>query len=319
MVARADAVLLADIGGTNARFALYQDGSVGPITRLKVADYPGPGEAIAAFVAQIGRRTVPPAAAFAVAGPVIGDSTRLTNGTWEFSGAALRSTFNFKRLEMVNDFVAVALALPHLTAGDVAQVGGGRGTAQAPLAVIGPGTGLGVAALLGANRPPVVIASEGGHVTLAARDTQESALLDRLRGERGHVSAEDVVSGPGLVTLYDEIAARDGVSAPPRDPEGIVAAGLSGACAASGAALDMFCAFLGGFAGNVALTFGAQGGVYLAGGIVPSLVEYLKGSRFRARFEDKGPLRAYLADIPCYVITRPEPAFLGLAHLAAGY
>lgn len=319
MSAPADAVLLADIGGTNARFALYRDGSVGPVTRLKVADYPGPGEAIEAFVAKIDLRAAPPAAALAVAGPVIGDHARLTNGTWEFSGAALRSAFNFRRLEMVNDFVAVVMALPHLEDCDVAQVGGGQGTPQSPLAAIGPGTGLGVAALVGSSGTSVVVASEGGHITLAPQDAQESALLDQLRGKRGHVSAEDVISGPGLVTLYREIAAQAGLSAPARGPEEIVRAARSEACPASAAALDLFCAFLGSFAGDVALMFDARGGVYLAGGIVPAFVDCLKTSRFRARFEDKGGFRDYLADIPCYVVTKPEPAFLGLAHLAARY
>lgn len=315
MIARADTALLADIGGTYARFALCQNGVLGPITRLMVADYLGVAEAIETFLTQTDIRAEPHSAVLAVAGPVTGDSARLTNGAWEFSGETLRVAFDFERLDLVNDFVAVALALPHLEDHDLEKLGGRQGIAKAPLAVIGPGTGLGVAALLSSDETPVVLASEGGHVTLPAHDEQECALLGRLRGELGHVAAEDILSGPGLATLYKEIAAYKGLSAPPRDPAEIVGAALAGDCPASGAALELFCALLGSFAGDLALTFGARGGVYLAGGIVPRLVNYLKKSRFRTRFEGKGSFRDYLTDIPCYVVTRPDPAFLGLAGL----
>lgn len=317
MAAQADTALLADIGGTNARFALYQNGVLGPITRLMVADYPGIAEAIEAYLKQTDPRAKPASAAFAVAGPVTGDSARLTNGTWKFSGEALRSAFDFGRLGLVNDFVAVALALPRLGERDVEKLDGGQAFPKAPLAVIGPGTGLGVAALLSPDETPIVLASEGGHATLPAHDEWESALLDRLRGEFGHVSAEDILSGPGLGTLYKNVAALEGLAAPPRQPPEIVDAALAGECPASGAALELFCALLGSFAGDIALTFGARGGVYLAGGIVPRLVDYLKRSRFRARFEEKGSFQDYLAEIPCYVVTRPDPAFLGLAGFVA--
>lgn len=319
MTMNGEAALLADIGGTNARFALLRDGEPGPVTRLKVADYPDPIQAIQAFFEQASPGTEVRRAAIAVAGPVMGESARLTNATWRFSVPEIREALGFSRVGLINDFAAVALALPHLRASDVEKIGGGRGAPGAARAVLGPGTGLGVAALLSQNGKPVVLASEGGHATLTAQDAREAEVLAHLRAARQHVAAEDVLSGPGLVRLYRTLAVLDGLDAPARSPEEIVDAALAESCAASAAALELFCGWLGRFAGDLALIFGAQGGVYIAGGIVPPFADYLKRSRFRPCFEDKGAFRDYAAKIPTFVITHPDPAFVGLADLVAGF
>jgi glucokinase len=218
-------------------------------------------------------------------------------------------------VHVVNDFAAIALSLPHLAGADLLGVGGGARHAQAPEVVLGPGTGLGVACLL-QRQPPQVVASEGGHVTLASTDARQDAVLSWLRSRFEHVSAERALSGDGLVCLHDAIAAIDGCHLPSRSPADIAEAGLAGTCPVSREALDMFCALLGSFAGDMALAFGAAGGVYIAGGIVPRFAEHLARSGFRACFEAKGRFREWLATIPVHVIMRPDPAFVGLAALA---
>jgi glucokinase len=310
--------LLADIGGTNARFAVWRDGDLGPVSQLSVCDYMVASDAIEAFLKQAVVDSRPPEAVLAVAGPVTGDRARLSNGSWEFSAPALRARFGFTRVTLINDFAALALALPRLTADDVRQVGRGAPLEGAPMAVIGPGTGLGVAALCPTDSGPVAVASEGGHATLAPYDRLESELLDCLRDDLHHVAAEDVLSGHGLVRLYGTIAELEDLPAPNRDAAGIIVAAQHGSCLASARALDVFCAMLGGLAGDIALTFGARGGVYIAGGIVPRLLDDFGRSRFRARFEDKSAFAAYVAAIPTYIVARPDPTFLGLVSLLDG-
>lgn len=309
------AALLADIGGTNARFALTRDGRIEGETHLAVADHPGPVEALREVLARLHPSPPPRRAALAVAGPVEGDTVRLTNSAWVVAAGQLRAAFGFETVKVVNDFGAIAWAVPGLAQEDLVPIGGGRPVPDAPVAVLGPGTGLGVAGLIPARDGPLVLATEGGHVTMAAADEREGALIDRLRRRVGHVSAERVLSGAGLVQLYETVAELDAWPAPARDAAAVVAHALAGDCPASAAALATFCDMLGTMAGNVALTLGARGGVYLAGGIVPRFVDYLRGSAFRARFEAKGRFSDYLAKIPTWVIVHPDPAFLGLIRL----
>lgn len=308
-------VLLADIGGTNARFALLQDGIIVNEARFRVADHAGALEAVRAFLEPLGEATRPCLAALAFAGPIEAETARLTNGAWRVSAAELRAAFGLEAVRLVNDFAAIAWALPKLAEVDLAIVGGGRPVEGAPLAVIGPGTGLGVAGFIPGSPRPTVLTTEGGHVTMAPADTRESAILDHLRDRFGHVSAERVLSGEGLENLYRAAAAVDGIAVPTRRDAEILERALAGDCPASAAALDCFCDMLGTVAGNLALTLGALGGVYIAGGIVPRFVEHLAASRFRERFEAKGRFRPYLARIPTYVVVHPEPAFLGLMNL----
>src|SRR5215470_12881270 len=183
------------------------------------------------------------------------------------------------------------------------------------MAVLGPGTGLGVACLVDRSEKAVVIASEGGHATLAGTCEQEDRIVDQLRKRFGHVSAERAISGSGLENLYQAIAALEGLDIPPRNATEITRDALSGECQIAKRSLEAFCAFLGSFAGNVALTFGARGGVYIAGGISPRILDFLVQSEFRKRFEAKGRLRNYLEAIPSYVITHPAAALIGLKSL----
>ena len=312
--------MLADIGATNARFCLSsggKDDANEATAVLASAEFCSLEAAILAFLNSV-RLAVPPrAAAFAVAGPVNGDVVTLTNLGWRFSIAGLRRALGLDRLEVVNDFTAIALALPALGPGDRHPLGGEREPAAgAALAVLGPGSGLGVSGLLpvpGGGWLP--IAGEGGHVTLAAADERESAVLATLRRRFGPVSAECALSGPGLVNLYRAVSDLDGCEAGPLTPAAVAEAALDGSCPRCREALDLFSAFLGTVAGDLALTLGARGGVYLAGGIAPRLANFLANSAFRRRFEDKGVQRPWLAAIPTWIVTHPFPAFAGLASL----
>lgn len=311
-----DIQLLGDIGGTNARFALLSPDGLGPVETFAVADYAGAEEAIAAFL-QICRPSANVRAAIlGIAAPVNGARCRITNSPWIVDGASLCARFGFAFVDMHNDFEALACSLPHLQKTDLRPIGGGEARTGAPMVVLGPGTGFGVAALVPENGGARPVASEGGHATLAPGDAREDAIVDYLRRQFGHVSVERAVSGPGLENLYRAIAALDNAQAPPRTAMQITEAGLAGTCPVSRAALDQFCAFLGSVAGNFALTFKARGGVFIAGGIAPRIADFLVSSGFRKRFEAKGRYRSYLETIPSSVVVRPDAAFLGLKAIA---
>jgi glucokinase len=307
-------MLLADIGATNARFALLHAGQgVGPVRTLAVADHPQLTDAVAAFLD--GHKLSIGGAMLAVAGPVDDDRCVLTNCAWTVDAAELRRALGVAAVRVVNDFEAAAWSLPALQPAHLVALGGGRSADGAPMVVLGPGSGLGVACHVPRDGRPLVIATEGGHATLAAASAREDAVIEWLRGRFGHVSAERALSGPGLENLYRALAALDGAEVPERDAVEITRTGLAGTCPVSRAALDMFCAMLGTFAGNAALSFGARGGVYIAGGIAPRIVGHLAGSQFRARFEAKGRFRGYVENIPARVIVHPDYAFIGLTSL----
>jgi len=315
----ATVTLLADIGGTNARFALLQDAALGPTVVLPVAEHDTAEAAIGAALVRLVPETPPRRALLAGAGPVAGDRLALTNGTWVLEAATLRRACGFDRVDLVNDFEALAWALPRLGADDLIEIGTRASSARAPLAgapvaLLGPGTGLGVAGVLPGPARPMVLVTEGGHATLAAVDTHEDQILQRLRARFGHVSAERVLSGQGLVDLYGVIAELAGRRAQHATTAALTEAAVSGVSRDAISALESFCAMLGGFAGNLALTLGARGGVYLGGGILPRLADFLTESGFRARFEAKGRFRSYLAPIPTRLIVHPAPALLGLVH-----
>ena len=323
--------LLADIGGTNARFALLgEDGEITRFETLACGDYPGPAAAAAAYLQSLGLAAAPMEAAFAVAAPVplqeAGDSVTLTNRAWSLSVAETKDHLSLARLHVVNDFTAIALALPHLETSDMEQVGGGTAQEGGVKAVLGPGTGLGVSGLVPSSSSSpspsgswTPLASEGGHATMAAANDRESAVLAVLRGKLGHVSAERLLSGPGLVAIAGALAQLenqpDPDETPAKTPDEITRRGLSGEDGLCAEALDMFCAMLGTVAADLALTLGARGGIYIGGGIVPRLGPAFATSPFRARFEDKGRYSDYLAGVPSWVITRDVPAFAGLKAL----
>jgi glucokinase len=308
-------VLLGDVGATNARFALLSNGELGPIKYFTVAEFPRFADVLNAFLDCDGRPLSVDEAVLAVAGPVDEDRCVLTNCPWTIDAQELRTAFDLAKVYICNDFEAAALSLPHLTAADLHRLGDGESVGGAPMAVLGPGTGLGVACLVPGSDRSVVIVGEGGHATMAATSRREDAIIDYLRRQFGHVSAERVVSGAGLENLYRAVVAIDGIEAPKRDAAEITKAAL-GDCPIARMALELFCAMLGTIAGNVALTFSARGGVYIAGGIAPRIADFMARSEFRARFEQKGRFRTYLEAIPSSIIVHPAATFIGLRTIA---
>ena len=311
-----DVALLGDIGGTNARFALLAQGRISEIAVLEVADYSEPYSAMEAFLSRHASGAQIDHACLDIAGPIKEGRGTLTNGRWVLDTAEMSRRFKLKSAVLVNDFEAIAWSLPQLAARDLHYLGGPtKVTGPAPMGAIGPGTGLGVGCLLPEGRSWRALASEGGHVTLAGADDREAAVIAWLRERHGHVSAERALSGDGLINLYSAIAALDSRDVPALSAAEIADAALSGQSSTAKAALDMFCAFLGVIAGNLALTCGARGGVYVSGGIVPRFPDYAARSKFRQRFESKGRLKSYLEPIPTAVIVHPNPAMVGLAAL----
>jgi glucokinase len=315
--------LLADIGGTNARFAWQaQPGAaIEDIATLRCAEYASLDDALQEILRRLGR-PAPRRCAIAIANPVLGDQVRMTNHHWAFSIAALQARLGFERLKVLNDFSALALALPTLKLEEVRQLGGGVAQPGAALGLIGPGTGLGVSGLLPDGHGGfVALEGEGGHVTLAGCTPREQQVLAQLAERHGHVSAERAVSGQGLMDVHAALAALDqaGDAAPALTAADITAAALAGSDARCVEALNLFCAFLGTAAGNLALTLGARGGVYLGGGILPRLGRFLDASPLRERFEAKGRFSNYLAAIPLFVIhARQSPALRGAARALDG-
>lgn len=301
--------LLADIGGTNARFALSRDGTMLAYKSLPVDGYAGFGPALEAYLQTFPEPVAIDRAMLAVAGPVAGNRCALTNSPWIIDGSMIEKDFGIGRVFVCNDLEAVAWAIPELEVGDFISLGDGHGVPQAPQLIIAPGTGFGVAAWLGAGR---ALASEGGHSSFAPEDAEEDRLLHTLRSKHGHASVERLVSGPGLVTIYTALAEQAGKPASLNSAADITTHAMAGACPLSHSAVMQFCAILGSAAGNLALTFGANGGVYIAGGIAPRIVPLLARSQFRQRFAAKGRLSKWLLQIPTRVIRRPDAALAGM-------
>ena len=303
--------LLGDIGGTHIRFGWVPGPGEGVVAR-EVFRWPegaGLREAIAAYLDDHDRPR-PLSCALAIAGPVSGDSVALTNRSGPFSIAALQRDLGLDRLVVLNDFAALALAISQLAPGDTRPVGGGVRAPGGSMAILGPGTGLGVAASVPTPTGRCTVSSEGGHASLCSSDATEDRLLAVLRGWFGHVSFERVLSGAGIVNLYRANCALAGIEPASHDAAAIsdlAAQSLDPCCVA---AIDQFFGFLGTFAGNLALTFDARGGVYLGGGIVPRLLERIESSSFRERFESKGRFRSHLERIPTSVIVDPSAAAL---------
>ncbi len=317
--------LVADIGGTHARFGLVRaaDGALEHRASLRCADFDSPQAAARAYLDGLGREAgVTPQlrrAAFALAAAVAGDTVSLTNSAWTVSTHAVCEALGLQELLLLNDFEALALALPRLRPDDVQLLGGGRVDRRQTMAVIGPGTGLGVAASIpvGDDRW-LALATEGGHVTLAAADEFEAQVLSAARREVAHVSAERLLSGLGLPLLYRSLATVRGVTADAAlAAADISARGLRGTDPLCAETIDLFCAMLGGFAGNVVLSLGARGGLCLAGGVALALREILPRSGFRARFEAKGRFRDYLAPVATALVVAPHAALAGAAQALA--
>lgn len=309
--------LLADIGGTNVRFAtLTGDGRIEAVEAWLTALYPDIGSAVAAYAEVAGLSLPVDVAAVCAAGPLDGERIVLTNCPWTISKGEMAAFA--KRTVLVNDFAAVAHAVPSLGASDLRQIGGGVPVEGAAKLALGPGTGLGIASVVADGRGgSIVLPGEGGHADLAATNEREIAVVYQLMREHGHVSVERVVSGPGLEALYLALAALDGVgrNTKPAAQE-IAAAARAKKDPLAVEAVAMFTGWLGSVAGNFALTVGARGGVYIAGGIVGAWGDLFDAALFRRRFEAKGRMKSFLSPIPCYVVTAKDLAFRGLATLA---
>ena len=313
--------LVADIGGTNARFGWVAapGAPVTQVRKLAVPDYAGPAEAARAYLDELAQLAdsdgrAPCHAAFAVATAVAGDHIAFTNSHWAFSRQAVQAALGLDSLLMLNDFESLALSLPRLGATQLRAHADVLPQAAGMLAVVGPGTGLGVGAVVqGPQGLWVALPGEGGHATLAAGDDLESALLSCVRRQFSHVSAERLLSGIGLPVLHQALSQVNGTPVAECTAADIVARGVAGQDALCSQTLDVFCALLGGFAGNVALTLGARGGLYIGGGIVPRFADRFFASAFRQRFEAKGRFQPYLAAIPTALITDTLAALSGAA------
>jgi glucokinase len=307
--------LLADIGATHARFALQTAPGVFRSVRvLKCGDFEGIVPLLRFYLADHAGVTLHHAA-LAVANPVNGDQVRMTNRDWQFSTDAVRRELGLHTLLVVNDFTALAVALPNLKPEDLMQVGGGIAAANAVIGVLGPGTGLGVSGAIPTIDGFVSLGSEGGHMNFAPADEREFAILQFAWREWSHVSNERLISGPGMELIYRALAERNGQAVEGRGAPDIISGALEGGDALCLEVLECFCGMLGGAAANLAVTLGAFGGIFIGGGIVPRMGEWFASSPFRARFEAKGRFADYLAQIPTYVISMANPAFFGVATI----
>jgi glucokinase len=307
--------LVTDIGATHARLALETaPGVFNHVAVLRCEDFEGIVPLLRFYLADHAGVTMHHAA-LAVAYPVNGDRVRMTNRAWEFSTDAVRRELGLSTLLIVNDFTALAMAIPGMAAEDLMQVGAGKATGGAVIGVLGPGTGLGVSGVIPTVDGFVTLGSEGGHVNFAPADEREFAILQYAWREWQHVSNERLISGPGMELIHRALAQRNGVQASLRSAARIVSGALEEQDALCIEVLECFSGMLGGAAANLAVTLGAFGGVYIGGGIVPRMGEWFLRSPFRARFEAKGRFSDYLADIPTFVITTPNPALRGVSAI----
>jgi glucokinase len=311
-----DTILVADIGATHTRLAVGEPGGSPRQTRVvENRDFGGLSVLLREYLSGL-PAPKPSRALLAAAGPVENNAVALTNLEWRIDGAELARELGMTSVRLYNDFMALAAALPWLEDSERLQLGGSDPLPHATKAVLGPGSGLGVAGLIHTPHGWWPVAGEGGHVTLPPRDEHEAEVLADMREGHWHVSAERVLSGPGLVGVYRAIARRRVVEVPKQIAPADVVAHASGRDAIARETLNLFFSMLGTVAGDLALTFGARGGVYLGGGILPRVRDMLQRSHFRERFEAKGRLQPYLARIPAYLITAEAPALRGLLALA---
>ncbi len=313
--------LVADIGGTNARFALVENNSFDlvEVRSLICADYPGIVEAIRHYLdtVKIGQ---PEGAVISIACPVLGDWISMTNHAWRFSVDETRRTLGWNSIQVMNDFTALALALPHIPQSQCLKIGGGEICKDHVKTVIGPGTGLGVSGLVPVDGRWVPLEGEGGHASYGPADEREQAIIQVIRQRLSHVSAESLVSGPGISLLYEVISQLETGKSKLLKPSEITDLAINQKSDLATETLSIFCAVLGTVTGNLALTLGARGGVYLGGGILQKITAFLIESKFRERFEQHGRFTEYLRQVPTFLIQAQYPALTGaVAALHAKY
>jgi glucokinase len=307
---QADAIwLIADIGATSTRCAICRAGDRHrrelriflneqfPSLRALLSDYVGP------------LSEKPDGGALAIAAPISGDEIRMTNRDWHFNRLEMAERLGLKRLDIINDFHAVAYALPQLPSRDLVEVGKATAYRHGSRAALGPGSGLGVGAWIVGNGKGVAMFGEGGHVTLSARDEEEDRIIAKIRERYGHASAERILSGPGIIALHSAMHGDD-----MKTSREITSGTVDRKCRAT---MEQFYRFLASVAADLAMTTGAYGGIFVAGGIVPDNIDQIQASTFRERFEEKNRYRQYMQAIPTYVITDPTPGLTGLmAYIA---
>jgi glucokinase len=307
-------ILIGDIGGTNARFAILVDSYAEPkqFPVVQTANFDTLDDAIQSAI--LDRTSVQPrSAVLAVAGPVDGDEIDLTNCHWVVRPKAMAETLGLTDIVVLNDFEAQALAVVAIGEEHLEQIGGGRAETNACRVVLGPGTGLGVAGLVHARHTWIPVPGEGGHMDMGPRTDRDREIFPHLDAIDGRISGEQLLCGRGLVNIYRAIAKSDGMAPALNSPAEITAAALDGSDPVADEAVSIFVTCLGRVAGDLALVFMSRGGVYLTGGIAQKIVPALKNGKFRAAFEDKAPHRALMETIPVYVITHPLAALAGLA------
>ncbi len=310
--------LLADIGGTYARFTLETASGVFAHTaRLRCAEHADFHAAVSAYLAGLPGGTLIEHAAIAIANPVEGDEVRMTNYHWRFSIEQMRERLGLRTLVVVNDFTALAMALPRLAPGQRRQVGGGSAREHSVVGVLGAGSGLGVSGLIPVAHGYVALGTEGGHSSFSPRDEREISILRYALRRHAHVSFERLLSGPGLELIHEALRERAGLALQPLAAPEITRRALAGGDPVCEETLQAFCAVLGTAAGNLAVTLGALGGIYIGGGIVPRLGAFFDRSAFRARFEDKGRFSEYLQGIPTYVVAAEQATFVGASAILA--
>ena len=304
--------LVGDIGGTNARFALWENEQLSSVCVLATADYASPEEAIKVYLKGLDLTLgAVGAVCLSVAGPVGGDEFRFTNNHWRLSRSAFCQTLLIDHLLLINDFSAMALGMTRLQPEDVRQVCPGIADPARPAVVIGPGTGLGVGTLLNLGDGQwMALPGEGGHVDLPMSNPREVQLWQHIYNEIGHVSAESILSGSGLPRVYRAICAVDGHTPVIDSDRAITAAALAGEPVAL-QVLEQFSCWLGRVAGNNVLTVGGRGGVYIVGGVIPRFAEIFLNSGFARSFADKGCMSDYLKGIPVWLVTAPYPGLIG--------
>lgn len=313
-----DAKLVGDVGGTNARFALLDEHHQPVQARTyAAAQYDSMADALRQFFADLSIDP-PQAASIAVATRVLDDNIAFTNNEkWSFSITGLAEELQIAHLEVINDFTALALSVPHLANAQLRQVGQGKALPHEPIGVVGPGTGFGVSGMIPMREQGQwrALNSEGGHCSASVLTQREMEVLSVFTGWFGHVSFERFLSGPGLVNIVHALREIDGLVATDYHPEVVTRDGVSHADPHCTEALELFCALLGSYAGDLSLTLGASGGIYVGGGIVPRLEAFFDNSGFRARFEAKGRVSDELVSVPTFVILDPYPGLLGAGRV----
>ncbi len=305
--------MVADVGGTNIRLGLCQESSIDiqAVQKLACADFPSLEAALTHYLRQWDADKQVRYACLAVAGPVDSDRVAMTNLPWVFSQSALKKTFGWDRLAIINDFSAVAHAVWHLQPHELSQVGGWQTDPAAPILVVGPGTGLGMASVLPVDDGYKAFPAEGGHATIAAQTAQERQIIEHICSEDPSSLSpcrEALISGRGLQAIYRAIGGDQSL-----DPATISTLAMQNGDRHCCEALDIFCGWFGSLCGDQVLSSGSLGGVYIGGGLIKKILPFFQDSSFRNRFENKGAMRDYLRPVPCNVILRDHVALLGTA------